>query len=197
MNFIFEELITSYLESGVGQSCDFLSKEISEGLILNLKRHKIKDSMKAAGIGQNLDFQTNSNYRKDLIHWLEPHTSNSSELAFLKLIDAWVSFLNQTCYAGIASNEFHYALYEEGSYYKKHLDQFSKNDSRVYSMIMYLNTNWQEGDGGELVIYKKNEIVKIAPSLGRMVFFDSGKLEHEVLPTKVPRMSITGWLKRT
>lgn len=37
-------------------------------------------------------------------------------------------------------------------------------------MIMYLNANWQEGDGGELVIYKENETVKIAPSLGRMVF---------------------------
>ena len=197
MNFIFEELITSYLESGVGQSCDFLSRELSDGLVVNLERHMTNDTMKAAGIGQNADFHRNLIYRKDRIHWLEPHTTNNFELAFFKLVDSWVSFLNQTCYAGIASNEFHYALYEEGSYYKKHLDQFSKNDSRVYSMIMYLNANWQEGEGGELVIYKEHETVKIAPSLGRMVFFDSGKLEHEVLPTKVPRMSITGWLKRT
>ena len=64
-------------------------------------------------------------------------------------------------------------------------------------MIMYLNANWKEGDGGELVIYKENETIKIPPSLGRMVFFDSEKYEHEVLPTSVTRMSITGWLKRS
>lgn len=197
MNLIFEELIASYLDSGVGQSCDFLSSELSDGLVLNLVGHKMKNDMKSAGIGQNEDFHKDLTYRKDKIHWLETTTSNSSERLFFKLIDSWISYLNQTCYAGIIKSEFHYALYEQGSFYKKHLDQFSKNDSRVFSMIMYLNANWQEGDGGELVIYKENEIVKIAPSLGRMVFFDSGKYEHEVLPTSVSRMSITGWLKRT
>jgi SM-20-related protein len=197
LNIIFEELIASYLDSGVGQSCDFLSPVLSENLAINILGHKTNDTMKVAGIGQKSDFHKDANYRKDRIHWLENNTTNTSELAFFKLIDSWVLFLNQTCFTGIASYEFHYALYEEGSFYKKHLDQFSKNDSRVFSMIMYLNANWQEGDGGELVIYKENETVKIAPSLGRMVFFDSENLVHEVLPTAVPRMSITGWLKRS
>jgi SM-20-related protein len=175
LNLIFEELIASYLDSGVGQSCDFLSSELSDGLVLNLEGHRMKNDMKSAGIGQNEDFRKDLTYRKDKIHWLETTTSNSAELLFFKLIDSWISYLNQTCYAGIMKSEFHYALYEQGSFYKKHLDQFSKNDSRVFSMIMYLNANWKEGDGGELVIYKENETIKIPPSLGRMVFFDSGK----------------------
>jgi Rps23 Pro-64 3,4-dihydroxylase Tpa1-like proline 4-hydroxylase len=29
-----------------------------------------------------------------------------------------------------------------------------------------------------------------------MIFFDSAKLAHEVLETQVPRLSITGWLRR-
>jgi Rps23 Pro-64 3,4-dihydroxylase Tpa1-like proline 4-hydroxylase len=52
--------------------------------------------------------------------------------------------LNATCYTGITDYEFHYTLYEKGSFYKKHFDQFRNNDSRQYSMIMYLNTNWQK-----------------------------------------------------
>jgi SM-20-related protein len=197
LNLIFEELIASYLDSGAGQSSAFLSRDLAIELKNNLLDVNRSNRMFQAGIGQNQYFHQDNLYRKDKIHWLEPKSISDSEIAFFKLIQEFIIFLNETCYAGIMKSEFHYAIYEQGSFYKKHLDQFSKNDSRVFSMIMYLNANWKEGDGGELVIYKENETIKIPPSLGRMVFFDSGKYEHEVLPTIVSRLSITGWLKRS
>lgn len=196
MSLIFEQLITTFIQNGVGQSLAFLPNDLAESLKKNLNQFEDNQQLFPAGIGQNQDFQRDILYRKDKILWLEPNTTNESERKFFDLMDAFVLFLNQTCYAGIQQYEFHYTLYEKGSFYKKHMDQFSQNDSRVYSIIMYLNEAWQEGDGGELVIYQDERSLKIPPKQGTMVFFDSGSLPHEVLETHVPRLSITGWLKR-
>ncbi len=62
-------------------------------------------------------------------------------------------------------------------------------------MIMYLNAGWQQGDGGELSIHHSSGVQNVAPISGKSVFFKSSELEHEVLVTNKPRMSITGWLK--
>jgi SM-20-related protein len=62
-------------------------------------------------------------------------------------------------------------------------------------MIIYLNEDWNDKDGGELCIYIDDNFLKIAPKDGISVFFKSSELEHEVLKTNKPRMSITGWLK--
>ena len=112
-------------------------------------------------------------------------------------MDDFVQYLNETCYTGITSYEFHYAMYEKGSFYKRHLDRFRNDDRRLFSMITYLNADWQEGDGGELSIFHDDgQTQNISPTNGKSVFFKSDELEHEVLKTIVPRMSITGWLRR-
>ncbi|MNL15131.1 2OG-Fe(II) oxygenase superfamily protein [compost metagenome] len=110
-------------------------------------------------------------------------------------MDIFVSYLNRTCYTGITGYEFHYTLYEKGSFYKKHVDQFRNNEVRQYSMIMYLNAGWKEKDGGQLCIHHPDHLQNIAPMAGKSVFFKSSDLPHEVLRTNKPRMSITGWLK--
>ena len=151
--------------------------------------------MLAAGIGNNTALQHDKLIRSDRIYWLDRSHDNPSEIAFFELMDSFVSYLNSTCYTGITGYEFHYALYEKGSFYKKHLDQFKNNKSRAFSMIMYLNVDWQENDGGELCIYHSDHQQLIAPINGTCVFFKSSELEHEVLMTHQPRLSITGWLK--
>jgi SM-20-related protein len=88
-------------------------------------------------------------------------------------------------------------LYEEGSFYGKHKDQFRNNSNRKYSMISYLNDNWDEGNGGQLIIHHEDrEAQKILPVNGKTVFFQSDVLEHEVVKANRSRMSVTGWLKR-
>jgi SM-20-related protein len=151
--------------------------------------------MKMAGTGKNETHVYDALFRKDIIYWLDRKHRNKYENLFFDQIDAFIIFLNETCYTGITGYEFHYTLYEQGSYYKKHRDQFRENDSRKYSMILYLNTDWTENDGGELCIHHENAVENISPLNGKAVFFKSSELEHEVLVTHKPRMSITGWLK--
>ena len=195
MQEIFNELIDSYIDSKVGIAQNFLS----EPLALQLKKHLISlytgQHLLSAGIGNDHHAVQNKSVRKDIIYWLDRDHKNKHENDFFDLMDSFVTHLNKTCFTGITGYEFHYTLYEEGSFYKRHLDQFQNNGSRQYSMVMYLNTGWNEGDGGELRIYHEDHLQNIAPVNGKSIFFKSSELEHEVLTTNRPRMSITGWLK--
>jgi SM-20-related protein len=54
------------------------------------------------------------------------------ESDYFNLLDIFVGFLNRTCYVGMAGDEFHCALYEQGSFYKKHRDQFKNDQGRAF-----------------------------------------------------------------
>lgn len=152
--------------------------------------------MQYAGTGNDTRVTHDKLYRSDQIYWLDKNHNDPNENLFFELMDKFVLHLNSTCYTGIKAYEFHYALYDTGSFYKKHIDQFQNNDSRQYSMIIYLNADWQTGDGGELCIHQHGATQNINPTQGKSVFFKSSELEHEVLLTNKPRLSITGWLKK-
>jgi SM-20-related protein len=176
----------------VGTVKNFLSRALSAHLADNITALYAGNLLLAAGIGNNQQLNHNKLIRTDKIYWLDRIHNDIYENTFFDLMDSFVNHLNNSCYAGITGYEFHYSLYEKGSFYKRHLDNFKQNGTRAYSMIMYLNP---EVDGGELRIYQGNESQDISPNAGKSVFFKSNQLEHEVLITNLPRMSITGWLK--
>jgi SM-20-related protein len=192
----FDSLLAGYLENTIGISEDFLSSELTGQLrqqLLGLHQQKL---LSAAGIGQAGGHNHNTGIRSDAIYWLDREHGKSCENDFLDRIDAFIRYLNRSCYAGITGCEFHYSLYEAGSFYKKHLDQFRNNTKRQYSMITYLNADWQPADEGELLVHHESGDQKISPTEGKTVFFKSSELLHEVLVTQKQRISVTGWLKR-
>nr|WP_315234266.1 2OG-Fe(II) oxygenase family protein [uncultured Flavobacterium sp.] len=191
----FEALIATYIENKVGISEHFLSTNLANNLKQNLIVLTQKSLLMEAGIGNSEKVSYDGAIRSDSIYWLDKKHNNAFENEFFAQIEAFIIYLNQSCYAGITGYEFHYSLYESGDFYLKHLDQFKNNPSRKYSMISYLNSNWQESDGGELLIHQADNNQKIAPTQGKTVFFKSDELVHEVLLTQNTRMSITGWLK--
>lgn len=195
MEKTFDTLIESYLKNGIGIANNFLNKELSGHLKANLSELFDNNQLVLAGTGQTATINPNNIIRSDRIFWLDRKHNNKHENSFFDLMDQFILHLNTTCYAGIKSCEFHYTLYETGSFYKTHTDRFRENDSRQFSMIMYLNENWEEKDGGELCIHLADGNRSISPNEGKSVFFRSNELEHEVLITSKPRMSITGWLK--
>lgn len=192
----FETLIASYIENKVGISEHFLSDELANHLKENLLSLNHNNLLLTAGTGNAEKLTHNTLVRSDVIYWLDKKHNNPHENAFFVQIEAFIDYLNTSCYAGITGYEFHYTLYEAGSFYSKHIDQFKDNSSRQFSMISYLNNNWSAKDGGELLIHQLNNNQKISPTQGKTVFFKSNELEHEVLVTQERRMSVTGWLKR-
>ena len=192
----FETLIAGFIETKVGISEHFLSDTLANHLKENLLSLLQQKLLFAAGTGNNEKLSHNSAVRSDSIYWLDRKHENEYENEFFDHIDDFVKYLNKSCYTGITGYEFHYSLYETGSFYKKHIDQFQSNASRKYSMISYLNNNWADVDGGELLIHQSMRNQSIPPTQGKTVFFKSNELEHEVLITNQRRMSITGWLLR-
>ena len=195
MQNIFNNLINSFISTKVGIAEHFLSSSLALHLKENLATLYKEDQLRFAGTGNDITVLHNKSVRSDVIYWLDRLHNNQYENDFFDLMDDFVIHLNSTCYTGITGYEFHYTMYETGSFYKKHIDQFRNNNSRQYSMIMYLNADWKLADGGELCIQHSDHQQNISPTNGKAVFFKSSEMEHEVLHTNKPRMSITGWLK--
>jgi SM-20-related protein len=191
----FEELISTYIQNKVGISNHFISKDLATGLRQNLFDLDEDDRLKSAGIGNQTIKNTEQDHRGDKIFWIDNQSDEPSERAFLNQINLFIEYLNDTCYTGINAYEFHYALYETGSSYHRHVDQFQNNNDRKFSLIHYLNTNWTADEGGELLIYEKDKTEIIFPEIQKAVFFRSADCEHEVSRSTRPRMSISGWLK--
>ena len=80
------------------------------------------------------------------------------------------------------------ACYPRGSRYVRHRDVSPLCPERVATAIVYLNHEWAGGDGGEVRLFPDStdaaddghsSSVLVAPTLGRLVVFDS-RTEHEV-----------------
>ena len=199
-NPVYEKIITDLLEQQYSIVEDFFSPSQVEELRNALLTKYEEDNFKKAAIGNRTNEVIARSIRGDFILWLNEAQAGPAEKEFFSKINDFVNYLNRTCFMGILHKEFHYALYPEGTFYKRHLDTFQNDDRRKLSMVCYLNEqDWQPEFGGELVIYTQEnglEVPKtIYPFPGRMVIFESQLLEHEVKPVKTERLSITGWLK--
>lgn len=191
----FEELVESFIDKKVGIDTGFLSTLLAKNLQNNIRRFNSEGSMIQAGTG-NAAVRQKQTFRSDKIYWMDKKSKNTDELAFLDQVEAFIGYLNASCYTGINSYEFHYALYDEGSCYKRHRDQFNNDSGRKYSLVSYLNDDWTEEDGGLLLIHQDGNTQSIIPNAQKAVFFKSDEMEHEVTVAGRQRMSITGWLKR-
>ncbi|MFS8083176.1 MAG: 2OG-Fe(II) oxygenase, partial [Ginsengibacter sp.] len=163
METIFNTLIDSFINDKVGIAEHFLNESLAEHLKENLLTLFAQNKMQHAGTGNNIIVERNKSMRGDSIHWLDRAHNDVHENSFFDLIDLFVKYLNENCYTGINAYEFHYTLYTPGTFYKKHIDRFQNNDSRKFSMIMYLNTEWTAGDGGELCIHHEERLQNISP----------------------------------
>lgn len=200
LNPLYEKVIDGLMEQHYSIADDFFSKEEIAALRQSLLQKYEAEQFKKSAIGNQANEQVLGAVRGDFILWLDEENAQDAENVFFNRIKDFVQYLNRTCYMGIQRQEFHYALYPEGTFYKRHLDTFQNDSSRKLSVVCYLNDeDWQPEFGGELTIYTNEngseKAIDVYPLAGRVVVFESQLLEHEVKPVKQPRLSITGWLK--
>ncbi len=199
-NLQYERIIDDILTQKYSLVENFFTElEVLELRQSLLDKHEA-DIFKKAAIGNRVNEVIEKSIRGDVILWIDENRADPMEVAFFRKINNLIEYLNKTCFLGILHKEFHYALYPEGTYYKRHLDTFQNDDRRKLSFVCYLNeAGWLPENGGELVLYlnengEETEKV-IYPFPGRVVIFESQILEHEVKPVNTERLSITGWLK--
>jgi SM-20-related protein len=190
----FEKIADGLASDGISVVDDFLSKE---EVISITSTDEFKNGLlrfKKAGIGKSQEKQINESIRGDYIQWID-HAKTAPEIRlYLQRLSQFMIFVNQSLFLSLKDFEVHMTIYPTGSFYKRHLDQFKKEDHRKLSVICYLNENWMEDEGGQLRVYFPTGMKDFFPVGGRLVCFRSDLLEHEVLPATRNRLSLTGWL---
>jgi SM-20-related protein len=160
-----------------------------------------RGEFRRAGVGRGMNLEVRDDTRRDQVMWLQTDVASVEQIVYLAKLELLRLALNQRFFLGLFDFEGHFAIYPEGAFYKAHLDRHSDTSDRIVTTILYLNPNWQPGDGGELKLWttagdKAGAFVLIEPRMGTLVCFMAGDFWHEVLPAKKTRMSITGWFRQ-
>src|SRR5271166_329689 len=148
-----------------------------------------------ARVGAAGEARRREEIRGDCICWLaEPLLP--AETALLRALEQLRLALNRQATLGLFDLEMHYARYQAGAGYARHVDQPQGRDQRRVSAVLYLNSDWDAALGGSLRVFDGARALRdIAPVAGRLVCFLSAGLEHEVLPSLRTRWSLTGWFR--
>ena len=134
--------------------------------------------------------------RTDEIDWFDPLDLNSIQTLLWDRLTLLKEKLNEHFYLGLVELEGHYAKYNTGGHYHKHVDRFQDDNARTITLVLYLNQIWDDQLGGELRVYPLHSApFNIVPLAGRLICFLSAELPHEVLKTNQLRMSFAGWYK--
>ncbi len=190
----FNQIADDLAESGYAVSEDFLtSQEIDSVLQLDEFKEGLLHFRKA-GIGKQQERQVNESIRGDFIQWIDKVNTSEPINVYLDKVQSLITSLNQNLFLSLKDYEVHMTIYPAGSFYKRHLDQFKADDHRKLSLILYLNRDWKEDEGGQLRMHLSNGAKDIFPRAGRLVCFRSDRIEHEVLPATRERFSLTGWV---
>ena len=151
---------------------------------------------KRAGVGRGLAHTLDGSIRTDSLRWLLP--DDPAEAAYLAWMEQLRLGLNRRLYLGLFGYESHFAVYEVGGHYHKHLDAFQGSANRVLTTVYYLNPRWSPDDCGELLIHAATGdtlLATVMPEFGTMVVFLSAVFPHEVAVTHRQRHSIAGWFR--
>lgn len=176
---------------------NFFTPALIHALNIDLEALQQQGALKQAGIGRDHTFNIEQTIRRDEIFWLDPAVVTTAQAEYYSLTQMLQDAINQQFFLGLFELEVHFALYAEGGFYKRHLDQHKNQDTRVLSVITYLNENWLPEDGGELLLYlKTGDPVSVLPMAGTLVCFLSAEFEHEVRVAKRNRASLTGWFRK-
>ncbi|GAA5134357.1 2OG-Fe(II) oxygenase [Alloalcanivorax gelatiniphagus] len=156
-----------------------------------------RGEFQAAGIGRGRDQHRNERVRRDRTLWLDGSTL--AQCTLLEEMEQLRLAVNRALFLGLFDLEAHFALYDPGAFYRRHLDAFNGNNGRVLSAVLYLNRDWRDDEGGRLRIWSDPDAsepaLDVAPRAGTLVCFLSDRIPHEVLEAQRQRLSIAGWFR--
>lgn len=183
-------------ERGWSVQEQFLPESLALALEQDCRSLWQQDDLTPAAIGRGDGQLIAPRIRGDYTRWLDECPPTAAGQAYMALMDGLREALNRNLFLGLDTFETHYALYPPGAGYQRHLDRFQDSPLRTISVVAYLNSVWQPGDGGELRLFLADGERDVAPRAGTVVIFTSADVEHEVLASRFERASLTGWFRR-
>lgn len=195
LEYLFKDVPDDLFEKGYTIIDQFISKESALFLEERITQQFENDRLKKAGIGTAHQHEIKDDVRGDYIRWIDNLNQPEELQEYGHNINELIHFMNKVCFAGVKDYEMHYTFYPEQTRYEKHIDQLKINGRRIWSFVLYLNSDWKPEDGGCLRIYTEDDQYKdFAPIAGRLALFRSDTIPHEVLTVNQSRVSITGWM---
>jgi SM-20-related protein len=189
-----DSIADALVDKGYVLLSDIIPQQVSSALLGKMRAAKIWE-FEPAAIGRGIEQQINTDIRADKISWLD--SNDVVDMAYLCLMDELREGLNRRLFMGLFDYESHYAVYEAGAFYRKHVDALKGSQNRILSTVFFLNPNWQRSHGGELIIYDEadSQLATVPPSMGTMAIFMSERFPHEVRETFATRISVAGWFR--
>lgn len=199
---LFDNICSDLYQQGYSVQKNSLPDDLAQALYQRISTLE-SSQLKKAGIGRDNNYVQHDDIRRDKIHWIEGETT--AEQQWLDWLQGLQSHINQRLYLGLFSYESHFAIYQPGDFYKKHMDAFQGESNRKLSVVTYLNPQWCAEYKGELVLFNTPEppsswhdsieIKKILPEFSTTVIFLSEDFPHEVLCAEKTRFSIASWFQ--
>ncbi|HMA32413.1 MAG TPA: 2OG-Fe(II) oxygenase [Casimicrobiaceae bacterium] len=194
---VLTDLVDGVARDGYAVASSFLPEATVEALRLRALEFDAGGALAPAGIGRAGKHRLATDVRGDRIAWLPDPPGSPAEVAALAALESLRVAMNRGLMMGLERLEAHYAVYPPGARYARHLDRFRDDDARVLSCVLYLNRAWRAEDGGALRLFVGGDVgVDVLPEGGTLVAFLAGRFEHEVLPARRTRVSLTGWFSR-
>ncbi|RUS70000.1 hypothetical protein EGW08_022236 [Elysia chlorotica] len=151
--------------------------------------------------GNTLHSSSGIDYRNDMIKWLDGQSEGvehiSRCLAYMdSIVELMKPHIRAACNIGGRTEAMLACYPEDGSYFRRHIDNESK-DGRCITCTLYLNRDWDiEKHGGLMRMFppKQDKPVDVPPLANRLLFFWSdGRTPHEIHASHRNRYSITVW----
>ena len=195
-----ERIANGLATTGWYTGASIFSTELSARLMQRARLLAGAHQLRSARVGHGVSGRANAELRGDVTLWLSDAPDDASERDAVTLVNALRVHLNAALFLGARDCELHFARYAPGAFYRTHRDRFRDDDARLVSLVFYLNEDWLDESGGELLLYADDDsgtvITRVQPRATTMVCFLSDRFPHEVLPANRERYSLTGWLRR-
>lgn len=189
-------VVDQLAEHGWAVTQSGLSPQVLAELEHNCRSLWNSEALRPAAVGRFGERQVLPEVRGDHIRWLDDCPPSPAHSAYLQAMAELQRTLNRTLLLGLDSYETHYALYPPGAGYRRHVDRFKESPLRTVSVVLYLNSRWQPGDGGELRLHLPDGPLDVEPRAGTLAVFMSDSIVHEVLLARRDRASLVGWFRR-
>ena len=187
-------IIDGLVRHGFSVMPDYFVGELVAGLHEELLGHLRDGHLQGGHIGKGRQRVRIAGIRGDSILWIDG--ASAAQRAFLDEMELLRQEINRQLFLSLEELETHFAYYPPGTGYQKHRDSFQNDNPRRISFAVYLNPAWQCGDGGELLIFRHEEVIaQIPPRGGTLVCFVSEEFPHQVAVTRSGRASIAGWFR--
>jgi SM-20-related protein len=182
-------------DGGISVRDCFISSEETLALLECARAREARGDFAPARVGGIGTAQRREEIRGDFTCWLRDPLF-AAEQSVVDRLEALRLELNRDATLGLFETELHYARYPSGAGYARHVDQPFGTALRKVSMVLYLNVDWEPHHGGLLRLYETDSrFLDIEPLAGRLVCFLTPGREHEVLPARRERLSVSGWFR--